>query len=163
MQAIIPQMEVVIRRATAADAPASADLWLRARRAALGAIPAPAHSDAEVRDWFAAHVVPHTELWLAEAAGAALAGVLVLDGDELDQLYVAPELTGRGIGSALVEHAKRLRPDGLALWTFQSNAGARRFYARHGFVEVRRTDGRDNEERSPDVRYAWPSRAASRD
>jgi GNAT superfamily N-acetyltransferase len=154
-------MELVIRRGTADDARAAADLWLRARHAALGTIPAPVHTVEEVRDWFATHVVPETELWLAEA-DCALAAILVIAGDDLDQLYVSPELTGRGIGSALVEHAKRLRPGGLELWTFESNAGAQRFYARHGFVAVRRTDGRDNEERAPDVRYAWPARADSR-
>ena len=67
----------------------------------------------------------------------------------------SPSLTGRGIGSALLAVAKRERPQGLRLWTFQSNTGAQRFYERHGFVEVRRTDGRDNEERAPDVLYAY--------
>ena len=51
--------------------------------------------------------------------------------------------------------AKRERPQGLQLWAFQSNTGARRFYERHGFVEVRRTDGRDNEEGAPDVLYRY--------
>jgi hypothetical protein len=46
-------------------------------------------------------------------------------------------------------------PEGLRLWTFASNAGAQRFYERHGFVETRRTDGRDNEERAPDILYVW--------
>ena len=53
----------------------------------------------------------------------------------------------------LLAVAKRERPDGLRLWTFASNTGAQRFYERHGFVAVRRTDGRDNEERAPDVLY----------
>ena len=35
------------------------------------------------------------------------------------------------------------------------NEPARRFYRRHGFVEVGRTDGARNEEREPDVRLAW--------
>jgi len=51
--------------------------------------------------------------------------------------------------------AKRERPHGLWLWTFVSNEGAQRFYERHGFAEVERTDGRANEERAPDVLYAW--------
>ncbi len=45
----------------------------------------------------------------------------------------------------------------LDLWTFQSNIGAQRFYNRHGFLEVMRTDGAGNEERSPDIRYRWTS------
>ena len=61
----------------------------------------------------------------------------------------------RGFGDGLFE-----RPHGLRLWTFASNTGAQRFYARHGFVEVRRTDGRDNEERAPDVLYAYCARGS---
>lgn len=48
---------------------------------------------------------------------------------------------------------------GLTLWVFETNVDARRFYRDHGFVEVERTDGSANEERSPDVRYAWPGPA----
>ncbi len=143
-----------IRRGGPADAEAAAALYLRARHAALGAIPPPAHDDDDVRAFFANVVVVQRELWLAEDGGAA-AGLLVLEDDWLDQLYLEPELIGRGIGSALIEHAKRLRPDGLRLWTFQSNLGAQRFYALHGFSELLRTDGRDNEERSPDILLAW--------
>jgi GNAT superfamily N-acetyltransferase len=144
-----------LRRATEDDARGAADLWLRARKAAVGAIPPSAHDDDDVRGWFASHVVRESELWLAEDADGALAGILVLDGDWLDQLYVEPGLTGRGIGSRLVELAKRERPGGLRLWTFASNLGAQRFYERHGFVATRRTDGRDNEERAPDILYTW--------
>jgi ribosomal protein S18 acetylase RimI-like enzyme len=53
-----------------------------------------------------------------------------------------------------------MRPQRLALWAFQANTSARRFYERHGFVEARRTDGRDNEERTPDVLYAYRTVAA---
>jgi len=144
-----------IRRGGADDARAAADLYLRARAAALstGSIPPGIHDDDDVRGYFAAHIVEDCELWLAEEDGV-LAGILVLDGDTIDQLYVEPGRTGRGIGSALLAVAKRERPEGLRLWTFQSNAGAQRFYERHGFVAVRRTDGRGNEERAPDVLYA---------
>ena len=148
-------MPPAIRPGRRADARAAADLYLRARAAALsaGSIPPGIHDDDDVRGYFAAHIVEDCELWLAEEDGV-LAGILVLDGDMIDQLYVEPGRTGRGIGSALLAVAKRERPEGLRLWTFQSNAGAQRFYERHGFVAVRRTDGRSNEERAPDVLYA---------
>jgi GNAT superfamily N-acetyltransferase len=148
-------VSVVLRRGTGADAAAAAELWLRARRAAVGAIPPPVHGDDDVRAWFASRVVRDAELFLAVDQAGALAGILVLDGPWLDQLYVEPSLTGRGIGARLLTLAKRERPEGLRLWTFASNAGAQRFYERHGFVAVDRTDGRDNEERAPDVLYAW--------
>ena len=149
-------MTPAIRRGQAHDARAAADLYLRAREAALraGSIPASVHDDDDVRGYFASRIVEDCELWVAEQDGA-LAAILVLDGDFVDQLYVEPGLTGRGIGSALLAVAKRERPQGLQLWAFQTNTGARRFYERHGFVEVRRTDGRDNEERAPDVLYAY--------
>jgi chorismate mutase len=77
-------------------------------------------------------------------------------------LYVDPGHQGEGIGSVLVDLAKSLRPDGLRLWVFQSNLGARRLYARHGFVEVEETDGSTNEEQAPDVRMEWEPSAEAR-
>jgi ribosomal protein S18 acetylase RimI-like enzyme len=145
-----------VRRGGVHDARLAADLWLRARRSAVGAIPAPVHSDDEVRSWFASHVVSELQLWIAESEIGELLGILVLDGEWIDQLYVDPANTDRGIGSRLLEVAKRERPDGLRLWTFASNERAQRFYERSGFTEVERTDGSDNEERAPDIQYAYP-------
>jgi GNAT superfamily N-acetyltransferase len=147
-------MPVIVRRGTEADARAAADLWLRARGAAIDFIPPPVHDDDEVRAWFASHVVPSTDLWVAEHPPGTLVGILVLAGPWLEQLYVEPTLTGRGIGARLLELAERERPEGLRLWTFASNTGAQRFYERHGFVETRRTAG-DNEEGAPDILYVW--------
>lgn len=121
---------VEVRPATAADARPMADLWLRSRKASVPDIPPPAHSDNEVRGFFTDKVVPEREAWVATSDDRLLA-LLVLDGIDIDQLYVEPEL-----------------------WTFQTNAGPRRFYERHGFVAVQFTDG-DNEEGAPDVRYEW--------
>ncbi len=150
-------MQVTIRRATSSDAAAAAELYLRARRAgsAAGSIPPLAHDDDDVRRWVANVVIPTRECWLAEAGSGSLAGMLVLEADWIDQLYVDPDLTGAGIGSELLAVAKRERPDGLRLWTFVSNRNAQRFYRRHGFQERERTDGSDNEEGAPAIQYAW--------
>jgi GNAT superfamily N-acetyltransferase len=151
-----PYARVTIRRGTPADARPAADLYLRAREAAVEMIPhPPAHTDDEVRAWFATHVVRECELWLAEGESGGLAGILVLDGPWVDQLYVEPTLTGRGVGTELLAFAKRERPQGLSLWTFVTNTGAQRFYERHGFAEAERTDGSRNEECAPDIRYVW--------
>ena len=154
-------MPVIVRRGIEADARAAADLWLRTRKAAIDVIPPPAHRDDEVRAWFASHVARNSELWLAEDPPGALVGILVLDGPWLDQLYVEPTMTGRGIGARLVELAKRERPEGLRLWTFASNTDTQRFYERHDFIETRRTDG-DNDEGSPDILYVWAGRGTAR-
>jgi len=151
-----------VRRGTAADARAAADLWLRARKSAVGTIPAPVHDDDDVRRWFASHVVAGTALWLAIDDADTPVGILVLDGEWVDQLYVEPTMTGQGIGAQLVRVAKRERPAGLRLWTFASNTRAQRFYERHDFVATSRTDGRDNEEGAPDILYVWPGPGARR-
>lgn len=74
-----------------------------------------------------------------------------------------PSWTRRGIGTRLLSVAKRSRPEGLQLWTFQSNDGAHRFYERHGFKAEERTDGSRNQERTPNVRYVWDRRVTSVD
>ena len=150
-------MQVTIRRATSSDAAAATKLYLRARQSAsaTGTIPPLAHGDDETRNWVAHLVIPKLECWLAEGVSGTLVGLLVLDADWIDQLYVDPELTRSGIGAKLMAAAKRERPDGLRLWAFVSNHGAQRFYLRHGFQEIERTDGSGNEERAPDIQYAW--------
>ena len=121
----------------------------------IGTIDSVARPDHDVSRWIEHVVLPRRECWLAERPSGALAGMLVLDAEWIDQLYVDPDLTRAGIGAELMVAAKRERPDGLRLWTFASNHGAQRFYLRHGFREIERTDGSGNEERAPDIQYAW--------
>jgi len=147
----IPQ----IRRAASSDAAALAELYVGARRAAVPSIPPSVHSEDEIRRWFADVVVPEREVWLAATGSDAVVGLMVLLDELIDQLYVDPSRLGQGIGTSLVELAQERRPDGLALWTFESNRRAHRFYERHGFVVAERTDGADNEEHAPDRRYVW--------
>ena len=94
------------------------------------------------------------EIWVAENDGGVV-GFAILSADELTQMHVAPSEQNAGIGSAMLARAKERRPGGFTLWTFQKNVGARRFYERHGLEVVRLTDGAGNEEREPDVQYAW--------
>ena len=131
---------VDIRRAVAEHALAASDIYLRARAAAGSAIPPGVHSDEQVRAFVAEVMIAERQTWLAWKGGTAV-GVLVLDGNELDWLYVEPSRQSQGIGSALLEHAQGISPNGLALWAFASNQRARGFYEHHGFVAVRATDG----------------------
>jgi GNAT superfamily N-acetyltransferase len=144
-----------VRLAAEADAEAIADVWLSSRQDALGQIPAPVHSDDEVRRWIRFRLIAKLECWVAEAPDRELVGLLALEDGWVDQLYVRNRLQARGVGSALLEQAKRLRPDGLQLWTFASNLAARHFYEQRGFTATEQTDGADNEERAPDVHYVW--------
>jgi GNAT superfamily N-acetyltransferase len=127
-------------------------VFLAARRAAMPWLPE-LHSDEETRVYFG-RVVAECEVLVVRRTGRVL-GFLALRGDDVDHLYVDPAAQRRGVGSELLAGAQARRPGGLELWAFQRNAPALAFYARHGFTEIRRTDGRDNEEREPDVRLGW--------
>lgn len=87
--------------------------------------------------------------------GSGLAGLLALEGEWVERLYVATAAQGRGIGGALLAHARALRPEGLRLYTHQLNAHARAFYERRGFQAVR-FGLSPPPESMPDVEYHWP-------
>lgn len=147
-------MVIEYRRAAAADGAAAAEVYIAARHDAVPAIPPMAHPDDDVRRYWREVLFAKADIWVAEASGGELVAVMALEADWVDQLYVRPGWNNGGLGSALLDIAKREQPDGLRLWAFQSNTGARRFYERHGFTEIDRTDG-DNEEHAPDVLYRW--------
>ena len=145
--------DLVLRPAGAEDAEQVAELYLATRRAAVPAMPPQVHPPESVHAHLAA-AVRDKEVWVAEADDVV--GFATLSGDWLDALYVGPDHQGFGIGTALLELVKAQRPSGFSLWVFAGNAPARGFYHRHGLVELEHTDGSGNEERSPDVRMAWP-------
>lgn len=67
---------------------------------------------------------------------------------EITQIYIAPEVWGRGLGKRLMSTAlARLAASGYAqvtLWVLDTNSRARRFYERCGWVQdgaARRDDG----------------------
>jgi GNAT superfamily N-acetyltransferase len=108
----------------------------------------------------AARIREHEEVWVAEEDGRLLGFLGIEESTNLggapvlEKLYVEPGDQSRGIGSALLDKAKELRPDELYLWVFQKNP-ARRLYERHGFELVRLMDGAENMEREPDALYRW--------
>lgn len=143
---------VAIRPATAGDAAAISDVFLASFHATYD-FPL-AHSDDQVRAWIADAVVPTGDTWVA-VDGDVVVGLMVVGGGDLDQLYVAPDRLGEGIGRRLLDLAKERWPGGLRLYTFQVNERARRFYERNGFAADWFGDGSANEEGQPDVRYVW--------
>jgi GNAT superfamily N-acetyltransferase len=142
-----------IERATAGDAAEIAELYLASRTDALPFLRR-VHSDAQTRCWIADTLLTTRETWIARA-GQSIVGVLALQGEDLDQLYLLPGWYRRGIGSLLLAKAKELSPARLTLFTFQRNARARAFYEAHGFHIVEMGDGTGNEEGEPDILYEW--------
>jgi GNAT superfamily N-acetyltransferase len=151
-------MTVLVRRphpaAFAAECDAVSALFLASRRAALPTL-REVHSDAETYAWMREIVFPRYSVWLAEVDGE-IVGFAARDGAWLIHLYVKPGRTGQGIGKRLLDvivAEAAARTQVLRLHTFARNAGARRFYERHGFAAVAFGDGTTNEEGEPDVLY----------
>ena len=150
-------MEVELRQAVAADAARVAEVYLASRKTFLPFAPL-AHADADVRRWIAQELVPSGRVTVAVVDGE-IAGLMALSREAavgwIDQLYLAPGSVAHGIGTRLLEQAKRELGRPIRLHTFQANAGARRFYERHGFRALAFGDGSTNEEGCPDVLYEW--------
>lgn len=149
--------DVTLRPITAADLKVLADVHLASRSAAGTAFPPGVHTDADVRQWVAAWDLTTYDVWVA-VAGERVVGYARCTPSWLDDLYLLPRAQGRGVGSTLLDHVKAERPDGFGLWVFETNARARDFYGRRGFVELERTDGSANDEQAPDIKMVWPGR-----
>ena len=87
-------------------------------------------------------------------------GFLALNGQDIHSLYLTEAARGQGIGCQLLQNAKSSQPS-LSLFAFQANGRACRFYERNGFAEVARSDGADNDENLPDIKYVWRSEEAA--
>lgn len=142
-----------IAEALPEDAPAIAAIHLTARRQAMPYLSL-AHTDDETRDYFAQVVGDRPLAWWVVRHQGQVVAYMLIDGEDLDHLYVSPPWQGYGFGSALIDKAKALSPNRLVLWTFQRNERARTFYEARGFRSVAQTEGK-NEEGEPDVQYEW--------
>ena len=111
------------------------------------------HTPEQDLAFFSEVVFPKCEIWLTQEAGT-VTGFVAFRPEWVDHLYVHPEYQRRGLGSRLLQMAKR-SAGFLRLWTFRCNTAARSFYERQGFAVERETDGRDNDEKQPDVLYVW--------
>lgn len=105
-------------------------------------------TDDETRAYFGRVVGDREAAWWVAQIGGEIVGYMLIDGADLDHLYVRPSWQRRGIGLSLLTKAKALSPLRLELWTFQRNANARAFYEAHGFRAIAYTDGRNCGERA---------------
>ena len=134
------------------DAEAIAELY-RASFGLLTFLPM-LHTPAEYRSFIANVILRDCEVIVAEDK-SGIVSFLARRGEEVRLLYTRPDRIGRGAGTQLVEAAKTSGVEALELWCFQGNHRARRFYEARGFHAIRFTDGADNEEKTPDIRYRW--------
>jgi GNAT superfamily N-acetyltransferase len=141
--------EVILRPAIPADADAIAHI-MRAALESFDWIPM-LHTPEEDRAFIRGRVLPNQTVTVAEV-DRFIVGFIAVAGEWVEQLYLDPAWTGRGIGSSLLSAATADLP-AVRLHCFQANAGARRFYERHGFRAEAFRDGAGNEEGLPDIVY----------
>lgn len=144
---------IEIAKAEPKDARAVVEIFTRAR-AEMMYLPV-VHSAAETDGFFTA-MVRAGDIWIAKL-DATVAGFMEIKGGWLHHLYVAPDFQNRGIGKALLDKAKQESREGIALWVFEDNTDAMRFYEREGFsLQEKRTKAQaTNEENLPDRKYIW--------
>ena len=98
-------------------------------------------------------VVAENQMWVYELEGVPV-GILGIQNDYIDRLYVDPNYHRRGIGKALLDHARKLSPQHLWLKTDQANKMSRPFYEKDGFVATK-FGVSPPPESEPDVEYHW--------
>lgn len=127
----------MIRKSTAHDMDIMLDIWLNAS--------IQAHDFVEASYWQSQRdnmrnvYLPASENYVYEQ-DSNVVGFYALYDDCLAALFVAPEHQGCGIGSQLIEHAKRQR-ELLTLSVYTKNNDSVAFYLKHGFeITIEQTD-----------------------
>ena len=126
-----------IRPGTPADVPRALAIWRAAVDATHGFL-SPEHR-ADIDAMVAEQFLPNAPLWLIEDEAGMVQGFLAMDGTMIDALFVDPAVHGRGLGTALVDHALALAPDATVDANEQA-ANALPFYESRGFVRIGRSE-----------------------
>jgi ribosomal protein S18 acetylase RimI-like enzyme len=144
----------LIRAYKSDDFTAVTTLWRRAREQAFPEFQRrKGHTFAEDQAYFRDVILVNNDVWVAEMTGNSVA-FMAIAGDFIDQLYVDPNYQHRGLGKALLDHARSLSPDHLWLYTLQINTSGRAFYEKNGF-RVFKLGISPPPESEPDVEYHW--------
>ncbi|HAB02792.1 MAG TPA: acetyltransferase [Pseudomonas sp.] len=127
---------MIIRQATLADHPRLLALWQRSVRATHHFL-----QDADIeallpqlRDCY----LPAVELWVAVDAEDSPLGFIGLNANHVEMLFVEPDLRGKGIGRALLDHARSTRSQ-LSVDVNEQNPEAVGFYRHYGFAQTGRS------------------------
>ena len=79
--------------------------------------------------------LPKAETWVFEQDGVVVSFISLIE-NEVGAIFVDSNYQGRGIGRALMDHARSIR-DLLELDVFKDNKVGREFYEKCGFHQVK--------------------------
>jgi GNAT superfamily N-acetyltransferase len=129
-------------------------LWRVSREKSLPEFQnAKGHFFYEDQEYFHDHILKDDQVWVVELNARPVAFIAMRE-DFIDHLYVHPDHQKRGIGKALLHHARQLSPQHLWLYTLQINTNARFFYEKNGFV-AEKFGISPPPESEPDIEYHW--------
>ncbi len=120
-----------IRRATPADAPRCADIFLAGRKAAF-----PWAADRFQHADYAKSVQDET-VWVIERGGLVCGFASLYEPEAfLHNLFVDPACHRQGLGRALLDHLCRRASGPITLKCVAANQPALAFYRAHGWTEI---------------------------
>jgi len=129
-------------------------LWRVSREKSLPEFQnAKGHFFYEDQGYFYDHILKDDKVWVVELNARPVAFIAMRE-DFIDHLYVHPDHQKRGIGKALLYHARQLSPQHLWLYTLQINTNARFFYEKNGFI-AEKFGISPPPESEPDIEYHW--------
>jgi GNAT superfamily N-acetyltransferase len=136
------------------DEPEVVRVWVSSGKATYDFIPWwETCTEQSATPFFKNEIVRKNQLWVA-VGELRIEAYIAMQGNYIDQLFVAADSFRKGWGMALLNLAKALSPKGLELHTHQKNVGACAFYEKNGFVAVE-FGVTPPPESEPDVKYAW--------
>jgi ribosomal protein S18 acetylase RimI-like enzyme len=131
--------ELRIRPATSADAPVVAIIWHRGWRDGHEGHVSDELMSAGTEASFRLRASQRVADTTVATVDGAVAGFIMVVGDEVEQVYVAPAHRGTGVAAALLVKAEEIIADNghESAWlaVVAGNARARHFYERNGWID----------------------------
>ena len=130
---------MLLRRALPEDMARVADIWHQAWHLGHAGHVPDGLTRARTLEAFHERTPPRVADTTVAEVGGAVVGFTMVVGDEVEQLFVAPDHHGSGVAAALLAESERQvaeRYDVAWLAVVVGNARARRFYEKHGWTDA---------------------------
>ena len=144
----------MIRKFETRDLDTVMQIWLHGNLDAHAFIPASFWTD---HFEMVRNMLPQAELYVHEDKDTRqIDGFIGLAGNHIEGIFVAKAARSKGIGKALLDHAKLLKPS-LTLNVYQKNERALAFYRREQFAV--QSEGIDEDTSKADIQMLWTRQA----
>ena len=144
----------MIRKFENLDLDTVMQIWLHGNLDAHAFIPASFWTD---HFEMVRNMLPQVELYVHEDKDTRqIDGFIGLAGNHIEGIFVAKAARSKGVGKALLDHAKLLKPS-LTLNVYQKNERALAFYRREQFAV--QSEGIDEDTSKADIQMLWTRQA----